>query len=503
MTAAVAALDDSDLAESRTRSARQVALQAVLLGVLADQVFRNAQHGLGWPIWIAALAVASLLVVRYGSQRMGREQAAWLGVAILCAASTAWRDADELQFLNTVATLVALAMFSMASAGRPATSVLTARVRDVPTAWFYAARDGAFGTLRLFGEAEVGSAIRSTAVARWPVLRAVLLTIPVFIVFTALLSRADPEFGTIFGLPDVRIDELVSHLFVGGVFAWLSAGWMRGALLNTPGRSALPAQLPFRLGSVEVTAALGVVLGLFVVFVAIQVRWLFGGADVVLATTGLSVAEYARRGFFELVTVSALVFPLILGTRAAIDDPATIQRHTRLSIALLTMLAAIMASATLRMQLYVEYFGLTTDRLYALVFMAWLAVAFIGMGLTLLRGWGRPFAAITAVSAFAALLSLTALNPDTFVARVNLGRNTTHPVDYEYLSRLSSDAASIVAPAIAAATPSPGACSAAKWMRSRALRSDKSQARLGALHARSVVLDQLTPSRIERLCSVS
>ena len=193
MTAAVAGLDDTDLAESRTRSARQIALQAVLLGVLADQVFRNAQHGLGWPIWIAALAVASLLVVRYGSQRMGREQAAWLGVAILCATSTAWRDAEGLQLLNTVATLVALAMFSMASAGRPATSVLTARVRDVLTAWFYAGRDGTFGTLRLFGEAEVGSAIRSTAVARWPVLRAVLLTLPVFIVFTALLSRAIPS----------------------------------------------------------------------------------------------------------------------------------------------------------------------------------------------------------------------------------------------------------------------------------------------------------------------
>ena len=66
---------------------------------------------------------------------------------------------------------------------------------------------------------------------------------------------------------------------------------------------------------VEISTALTAVNVLFGLFVGMQVRWLFGGASVVNETTGLSVAAYARSGFFELVTVSALVLPLLLGTR--------------------------------------------------------------------------------------------------------------------------------------------------------------------------------------------
>ena len=44
---------------------------------------------------------------------------------------------------------------------------------------------------------------------------------------------------------------------------------------------------------------------LFALFVAVQIRYLFGG-DAGLRLTGLSYAEYARRGFFELVWVTAL-----------------------------------------------------------------------------------------------------------------------------------------------------------------------------------------------------
>ena len=46
---------------------------------------------------------------------------------------------------------------------------------------------------------------------------------------------------------------------------------------------------------------------LFLLFVALQARWLFGGAGVIEATTGLTVSEYARRGFFELVTAAVKV----------------------------------------------------------------------------------------------------------------------------------------------------------------------------------------------------
>jgi hypothetical protein len=499
--------DEVEARDARVTSARQILLQAALLGILADQALRQAGEGIGWTIWIAALVVAVILVVKRQGDTMKREQWAWLGAAVLCATAFAWRDSEALQTANLLATLTALALAAMSFAGAPAVSILSARLRDVISAGFYSARDVLGGVVTLFfRDAELGSAVRSSAAARRPVLRAALLTLPLLLVFIPLLSRADPVFESIFRLPDVEMDVIMSHLVLTGVFAWMSAGWMRGALLPLS-RPRLPDGLLLTIGPVEVASSLGAVAALFAVFVGLQLRWLFGGADVVQATTGLSLAEYARRGFFELVTVAALVFPLVLLTRAAIgDDARAIRLHRRLSLTLLVLLSAIIASAMLRMRLYVSHFGLTTDRLTALVFMFWLAVVFTAMALTVLRGWSRPFAAMTVVSGFAALLAFNAANPDRIVARVNLSRaaSASRPIDYAYLALLSADAAPLTANALASAEASPFTCASAKILHTRSLRAlDKAHVNLGAARGRRVALKALTPSQMTRLCGLT
>ena len=485
-----------------TSSARQVLLQAVLLGLIADNALRTAGDGLGWTVWVVALAIAALLVIWQRGDRPTVEQGAWLVAAVAFATAFAWRDAEPLRQLNILATLTSLAMFAMASARAPVPSILAARVRDLATAGLYAARDAVAGAaLLLFREAGLGAGISGMSAARSPALRAAVITLPVVVVFTALLSRADPMFGSIFTLPAIDLEAFVSHVFLIGLFAWLSAGWMRGALLGTSRRPRLPDGLPVRLGVVEVTTALGAVVALFTVFVALQLRWLFGGGDFVLATTGLTLAEYARRGFFELLGVAALVVPLILGTRAAIVDDATMRRHRQLSFALLALLAPIMASAMMRMQLYVTNFGLTADRLNASVFMLWLAVVLVFMALTVLRGWSRPFATMVVVSGFLTLSALNALNPDAVVARVNLERTASpRGVDYGYLARLGGDAVPVVAAALARAEPSDSACSAAKTLRRRWVGRSENAGNRGVVRGREAVMDLLTPPTVQRLC---
>lgn len=478
-------------------------LHAVLLGALADAALRNAQGGLGWTIWIAAVAATAFsIAVRRGAPPT-REQSAWLLLAVACAAAVAWRDAESVHAGNVLGTLAALALFAMSAAGLPAASILSARVRDVILAFVYSARDAVAGAPPLIlREARLAAWFRDSAFARRPVLRAAVLTVPLLIVFTALLSRADPVFASIFELPNIDVGRLASHVVVAGVFAWASAGWMRGALLGTARRTVLPDEVPLRLGVLEITTSLGALVALFATFVGLQLRWLFGGADVVLATTGLSISEYARRGFFELVAVAALVLPVVLVTRAMALDDATLRRHRRLSYALLILLAAIMLSAGLRMRLYVTHFGLTTDRLYASAFMVWLAIVFAGMALTVLRGRGRRFAALAVLSAFATLLALDAGNPEAIVARVNLARSSgAREVDYPYLARLRGDAAPIVARALTSAAPAPGACGAARLMRRRWLAASSTRWNWGASKGRRAVLERLTPEEVLRLCS--
>lgn len=497
-----AGMPDIAPADERTAVARRVLFEAVLLGVLADATLRNMPDGLGWTVWVAALAFVALRVAHRRDLRMGIEPRAWLGAAVLCAAAFAWRDAEELRVYNVFGTLVALSMFAMAASGRPAVSIVAARIRDVFTAGAYTIRDIVAGTpVLVFLDASVHTHPALRGGKSWGILRAILLTVPLVLVFGVLFSRADPVFASAFRLPQLDIETIVGHVFITGAFAWWSAGYIRGSLLGVSRRDALPQQLPVRLGTVEVTTSLGAVNALFAFFVLLQLRWLFGGAEVVLATTGLTVAEYARAGFFELVGVAALVLPLILVTRAAIEDEAVVRRHRQLSLALLVMLGAVMASALLRMQLYVSHFGLTTDRLYATAIMAWLAMVAAAMVLTVFRNWTRPFATMSVVSGFLTIAALNVANPEQVVARVNLGRAASgHEVDYVYLARLHGDAMPLAVPAIVGAAPSAASCEAAQLLQKRWLERPASSWNLGARSGRAAVEAGVTQAAVDRLC---
>lgn len=485
------------------RAARTALVSAGILGVVADLTLRTAGDGLGWTLWVVALAGTALHVGRRRGIPVSTEPIAWLAVAVTCAAAFAWRDAEALRLANVLGTLVAVSMFGMAASGLPAASVLVARLRDVVATGIYAARDVVAGAILLVARDVDLPALPAFRGGRsWTAVRALLLTLPVALVFVVLLSRADPVFASLFNLQAIDVERLLEHGVVIGAFAWWSAGWMRGALLGTSRRPAPPERLPVRLGLAEVTSLFGAVIALFSVFIALQLRWLFGGADVVLATTGLTVAEYARRGFFELVAVAALVIPLVLATRAVIEDDRAVERHRRLSLVLIVLLAAIMVSAMSRMRLYVGYFGLTTDRLNATVLMGWFGLVSVALARTVLRGWSRPFAAMTMLSGLVMLAALNVVNPDRLVARVNLGRSASgHEVDYAYLARLSGDAVPTVARALAAAAPSPATCEATRSLRARWTRTGDASWNLGVRRGQEAVADQLPPSVEQRLCS--
>jgi len=501
MDAGITAVPSGESAEERARTPRRILLEGASLGIVADVALRTAPGGLGWSLWVLALALAALNVARHDGLGTTREQRGWLAMAATCALAFAWRDAEALRVANVLGTLVALALFAMAAAGRPASSILVARVRDVVSAGVFSLRDLLIGApLLIARDADLLALPAVRGGASWTALRALLLTAPLVLVFNFLLSRADPVFGSLLRLPALDLPTLLPHLFVAGAFAWGAAGWLRGAILGLAPRPTLPATLPIQLGAAEVTTALGAVIALFAVFVALQLRWLFGGADVVLATTGLTVAEYARRGFFELVAVAALVLPLILGTRAAIDAPSVVERHRRLSLVLLALLAAIVASALLRMQLYVTYFGLTTDRLYATAMMGWIAVVCAAMVFTVLRGEARALAAIAVLSGFAMLGALNAGNPELIIARVNLARGQDGPlVDFPYLARLGGDAVPAVVQALRGAVPSAESCRAATELRARWLRDDDVAWNLGAHRGRKAVAG-LPTAAVARLC---
>lgn len=201
----------------------------------------------------------------------------------------------------------------------------------------------------------------------------------------------------------------------------------------------------FTIGSVEVGVILGLVNLLFLSFVIFQVPYLFGGMDLVQNTPDFKLAEYARRGFGELVAVSALVLPMLLVSHWLIrkDDRFAGKLFKVFAGIHIALLFVIMASAVQRLVLLTGNlgYGLTTVRLYPMIFMMWLAIVFIWFSVTVLRNARQHFAWGALWAAFAILGATHVLNPDAFIVRTNVAlMQQGREFDAHYNSSLSDDA---------------------------------------------------------------
>lgn len=201
----------------------------------------------------------------------------------------------------------------------------------------------------------------------------------------------------------------------------------------------------FTLGTVEVGIIFGLIDLLFISFVILQIPYLFGGMELVQNTPDFKLAEYARRGFGELVAVAALVLPMLLVSHWLIQKESRRASHLFKALAgiQIVLLFVIMASAVQRLVLLTGPlgYGMTTARLYPMIFMTWLAIVFVWLALTVLRGYRHYFAWGALWSAFFVLAATHFLNPHAFIVRTNIAlMNQGRQFDAVYNSRLSDDA---------------------------------------------------------------
>jgi hypothetical protein len=203
------------------------------------------------------------------------------------------------------------------------------------------------------------------------------------------------------------------------------------------------------LGFTESTTILVLVNLLFLSFVIVQFRYLFGGASNV-DLSGYSYADYARRGFFELLAVSILSLGLILGLEAITwrESKTQFRSYNLLSSILIILVVLMLISAFQRMRLYEAAFGYTQFRLYVYVFIVWLGLFLFWF---LLGMWRRPerFALGAIIVAMGFLVTLNVISPDAFIVRQNIARfRAGGELDAAYLESLSADAVPAMVEAI-------------------------------------------------------
>ncbi|MGW0563987.1 DUF4153 domain-containing protein [Streptomyces sp. NPDC003016] len=412
---------------------------ATVVAALATALLSALLLGEGLGLNLLFVTVPTALAACFAARAAGRRLRPWTlvwavgGLALL--AVPALRDAGWPTFLACVS---ALALGSLALHGnRTWAGVLAGSL-------------GIFGSLAS-GPAWAWRGMRERAEVsrgRWaPMVRTALVAVVLLIVFGALFASADAAFAGLLGglAPDVSVADSPWRifLFVLGLVGALAAARTAAAPLRWDRLEIRPGRAR---GRAEWALPLIVLNLLFTAFIAVQLAVLFGGYRKVLNETGLTYAQYARQGFWQLLWVTLLVLLVVaVALRRAprgTDRDRTLVRSVLGTLCVLTLV--VVASALRRMDLYVDAYGLTRLRISVAAAELWL-----GLVIVLIMSAGvlgaRWLPRAVAASAAAAVLAFGLVSPDGLVAEQNVARykDTSEEfdkLDVYYFQDLSADA---------------------------------------------------------------
>lgn len=415
---------------------------SLVLGLLFNYFFYGKFPGIAFPLYII-LIVVGLFTIAYFFKKQISKEVLWLLVPLIFFSAMVFvRSSYLLTFLNVAASLLLLLVIAEASFGKKVKSFLVGdyiKIFFLPFKFIRPLFQTLFNLSSLLG-------VNKNQKVLSQVVRGVLMAVPILFIFLLLFSSADLIFQkyvsdliifdiepeTIFRFMLVLISTLV---YIGAYsYSFREKKNQIATQQNSKGYS---------VGHIESSILLGSVNILFFIFILVQLTYLFAGESNI-STQGFTYAEYARRGFFELIAVAIVSLLLLLSAEKYVVKKETdhVLEFKILSTALVVQVILIMASAFTRLSLYEEAYGFTALRLYSHAFIILLAVVFCLLLYKIYKDKRENiFAFRVFISIVLFLVAINFLNPDVFIARRNIERFViTGKLDINYLSRLSSDA---------------------------------------------------------------
>jgi Domain of unknown function (DUF4173) len=418
-------------------NARKLLLLAVVAGACGDYLLRGSAWRAGFAVWISLIAVAVLLLGGDNS----REQRLMLGGTVLAAFGLVLRDAEMLYAMDMLSVLSMGALLLWRGTGRQLADLTLV---EAPRAGVLAVLNTLGGTPGAIREsvADAGATTEERARVRSLAIGGALAVPPVVVV-ASLLASSDTVFN---GLMDRVFSTVIrdgfTHLVVISALAWIAASWLRAMRGDAVGRGAPSARtpgLPFATVGVVVYA----LLLLLTAFLATQARVVFGGEAFLRETAGLTVATYARDGFFQSIVAAGVVLgTLVLAEWMLGTHEPTGRDHLRIvSGIVLALVAVLLVSAAVKISLYVNEFGLTPDRLFARAGIVWVLCALVVFAMTTLRQSTAQFAPTMVLVTIGWVTVMNVINPEAMVVRANMARVASgHSFDVQFHATLSADA---------------------------------------------------------------
>ncbi len=248
-----------------------------------------------------------------------------------------------------------------------------------------------------------------------------VIAIPILAIVAGLFISADEIFASAIHewlqpktLMRLTRDGIVGIFFLG--FAWTAI--MRRL---EPSQPKTESSREGWSDSVIFNTVLSALNALFALFIGFQIAALIGGAEFV-RTHHLVYASYAREGFFQLIVVAGLVFGLGWLLYGIARDKMKLGTKVLFTVAV-GQIALILLSAVRRLMLYIETYGWTVSRLWALTSLIIIALVLAGL---LVAFWMKTsYEAWERTTAMAVLIGMSALlliNTSALVMRWNVDR---------------------------------------------------------------------------------
>jgi hypothetical protein len=410
-----------------------ILLVALVAAIAFDLAFFDQSAGLQWAIFIH-LAILGLLA----GTLIEKKHIPWQSILLMVPLSL---SSIATVFRSETFTLMSLVIFGLTALVLLAASYLSGewigyRLREYLLSLFNLIGAALIGLPRgLMEAAKAGRAGgqrgKSTGKGLLAVLRGVLLAIPLLLIFGALFSAADQVFaknleGLFAWLRLDNWDRLLPQAILVGILTWMFFGGLWFALTHSIEKRAprddQPAMPPF-LGMTESTVILLSLNLLFAAFLLIQFRYFFAG-QANITQEGFTYAEYARRGFFELLGAGGIAWLVHYALSSFTKREKLGQRllFSLLASVLIAQVGVVLVSAYMRLGMYEQAYGFTQSRLVAHWVIILLGAVLLG---SLLMEWThalRHMALVLFVALMVFALGFSLMNADATIARLNLNR---------------------------------------------------------------------------------
>jgi hypothetical protein len=415
-------------------------LLCLVLGVAAEEAFFRAQVGISYLVFIAVFYM--LFFWRFRRFAFSHQRFGYLVlIAIwLLAASYYLYDFNAFHALNLL-VIPALVIFHLALITAPQKIAWNnlgflgyALVRLGEGLRFSALFAGYAGKFL-----KQGSNPKQFDVWK-KMLIGVGISVPFLVVVLNLLVSADAEFERLLNhLPNLlsfnpeyvfRLGVVLIYAF--GFFGFLQVLSKRPAATENK-KSVLESVMLDGVIALTVLVLLDLV---YILFVGVQFKYFFSGT----LEAGYTYAEYARRGFFELVFVTLInlsVTTLVITFTKSVHG--LMKKALSLALTLLMLSSGVLlVSAFIRMSLYEQAYGFTFTRMLVHFFMVFLMVI---LAYTLVKIWLGKLSLFHFyfIASLIFYTSINIVNIDKIVVDLNLERyEKTGKIDIQYLNSLSS-----------------------------------------------------------------